>query len=51
MASQIKSVHYGVVECNVILLIIGLGGIEKDYAGVVMVGVQYVLVTDELSDG
>ena len=42
--------HYGVVGCNDILVLLGIEGGDKDCVGVAMVGSQYALVTTAISD-
>ena len=51
VASQSEAVHYGVVGCNAILVLLGLEGGNMDCVGFAMVGGQYLLVTAAISNG
>ena len=41
----------GVVDCNIVLVIIGLEGVDKDCVGFKMIGGHYVLITSAIPDG
>ena len=49
--SQSEAVHYGVVVCNAILVLLGLKGGNKDGVGVAMISSQNVLITAAILDG
>ena len=51
VASLSEVVHYVFLGYNVILVLLGLEGGDKDFVGVKMVGGQYVLATAASSDG
>ena len=51
VASQREVVRYGVVDCNAILVLLGLEGGDKDCVGVAKVGDQYVLIIATILDG
>ena len=50
VASKIEAVHYLVVGCNTVLLLLVLEGGYNDCVAVLMLCSQYVLVTAEISD-
>ena len=44
MALRSEALHYGVLYCNAILVLLGIEWGNKDFVGVSIVGSQYVLV-------
>ena len=51
LASQSEAVHYKVVVCNAILILLGLEGGKQNCVGAAMLGGHYALVTVTRSDG